>query len=160
MLVDFNAAADDAGVAVKIGMPEGVAQNDVGSAVCAFLVGGTEKAAEIGLNAQGIEVISASEDGPGGGGISAVINSHRAYDLGRCQAFEGLIAVAQVQIVRVGLRWITVPLQHVETLRMGHVHRAQNQSIQDAEHDGVGADAQGEGDNGRQGKARRFEQLT
>src|SRR5208337_2496118 len=127
---------------VKIGVPEGVAENDIGSAVDALLVRGMKEAAQIGLNSQGIEVISAGKIGPDSGGISAGIDSHRANDLGRREAFKGPVAVAQIQIVRVGLRWAAVPLHYIETLRVWQVNGAQHQCVQDAEHDGISADAE------------------
>ena len=45
-------------------------------------------------------------------------------------------------------------------MRAGQVDRPKNQGIQDAEDNGVGADADGQRDDRRQGKARRLDQLT
>ncbi len=107
-----------------------------------------EEAAEVGLNFKRVEIISATEFRPGGGGVSAGIHAYRANDPSRFEVFKGVIAVALVNVVQVRLRGIgRGSLHHVEILRVGHRHRVQDQGIQDAEHDGVGANAEGQGNN-------------
>src|ERR1700677_3203230 len=59
ILVDAHSPAHYSGVTIKVAVPERIAQNDLGHAVRPMFFGGMDKSAQIGLNAQGIEVIAA-----------------------------------------------------------------------------------------------------
>src|SRR5579871_5180257 len=58
MLVDLNDAAHDRAVVLKTGVPAGVADHKVGRAVGTALIGGVEKTAQEGLNAERVEVVA------------------------------------------------------------------------------------------------------
>jgi len=51
MLVHLNHATDHGAIILKMAVPKGVGEHDIGSAVGAMLIGCVEEAAEIRLNA-------------------------------------------------------------------------------------------------------------
>ncbi len=64
MLIDVDRPANNASVLKKMTAPVCIAQHDVGSAVDALLIRGMEKAPQIWLDAEPIEVIAADHVGP------------------------------------------------------------------------------------------------
>ena len=111
------------------------------------------------MNFQRVEVVPARQIGPRRRGIPAGIHPHRTNELVRHQALERPVPVPQIHVVQIRLRWILEPLHCIEILRLGHVHRPQHQSIQNAEYHGICANPQRQGGNRRQGKTRRLAQL-
>jgi hypothetical protein len=91
--------------------------------------------------------------------VAAGVDADGAHDLECDQALEAAVAVAHVQIIRVGVGRVLEPLHRVEVLAAGHVQRFENERIEDAEDYGVGADAQGQSNDGGECKARRLGQL-
>src|SRR5207245_5472045 len=59
LLVHFRPASHHARVILKMAVPVGVTEHDIGSAARSMLVGGMEEAAEIRLKLQYVEVVSA-----------------------------------------------------------------------------------------------------
>ena len=70
-----------------------------------------------------------------------------------------MIAVAQINIIGVGLRHIVVqPPQAIKTLGAGHVQWPDDECIHDAEHHRVRPNCQRQRQNCRQRESRRFAQ--
>jgi hypothetical protein len=65
MLVDQNRATCHSTIGLKMTAPVVIAEHDIRSAVRAPFIGGMEKTAEIRLNAQLVEVVSARLIKPG-----------------------------------------------------------------------------------------------
>ena len=63
--VQLNDPAHHARIALKMALPIGIAEHDVGSAVGTVLIGAMEEAAQIRLNSQHVEVVSAGLTEPG-----------------------------------------------------------------------------------------------
>src|SRR5882757_874634 len=139
-------------IAVEVIAPVGIAEDDVGHAVLTMLVGCMDKPAKIGLHAQGVKVIAAYQVRPHDRGtLAAGIESNCPRNVIRHQGFEAVVAVAQVAVIRIGLRR-TVPLaesalQHEQVFRVRNIQRAQHQRIQYAKNNGIGANGQGEGEH-------------
>src|SRR5215467_101950 len=62
-------APHHAAIVLKMSVPKRVAEDDTGRAVGTVFVGSVVDASEVGLNAQGIEVVSAGVEDPFAGGI-------------------------------------------------------------------------------------------
>ena len=134
-------------------MPVRIAQNNVGGAIRPLLIGCMEEPPQIWLDSQRIEVISTREVGPRRRRSSVGINSHGTDDHRCNHALEGSIPVAQIQIIRVGLRRSLHsgkrPLDRVNILCLRHIQRSQDERVQNAEDDGVRANAQRQGEDSR-----------
>jgi len=161
VLVEPNDAADDAGIVVETAVPETVAEGDVGSAVGAVFVRAMNEAAQIRLNAERVEVVSADLVEPGGGGVFAGVEAGLPDGVGG-KGGKALVAVAKIEVVRVGLNdvGIVAALEGVESARIGHMQRPQHKAIERAEDHGVGADGEGEGEDGGNDKAGRLQQYA
>ena len=138
-------------------VPEGVGQHDVRRAVGTVLVGGVEEAAKIGLQAQGVEVIAAGFVVPDIGGFFAAIEAALAHGERR-QTIEGTAAIAQVEVVGIGLVHVIIGRapESVEALPLRDVDGAQDERVHHAEDDGVGADGESERQNSSDGEAGRL----
>jgi hypothetical protein len=94
----------------------------------------------------------------------ARIQPNAAHDVVQHQRVEAAVPVTQVAVIRIGLRWTCVrpigALQHEEVLGMRHVERSQDQRIQYAEHDCIGANGECQCEHGGQGESGRFSQLS
>src|ERR1700758_4764281 len=77
-----------------------------------------------------------------------------------CQTIKAAVAIAQIEIVGIGL--VSGTRAHapdcVEAIRLRHIQRAQDQRIQYTEDDSVCANGQCQRQNGHGSKARRFAQ--
>lgn len=113
VLVDLYGAAHDVGVAMEVTAPVRVAEHHVGRAVEAFFIGGMEEAAEIRMHAEHIEVVAGGEVRPCRGGIAAGIDADRTDDFVGDEALEGVVAIAQVEVVGVRVRRVLEALHGV-----------------------------------------------
>src|SRR5260370_3320474 len=125
------------------------------SAVGAMLVGAVEEAAKKRLDVQSVKVVSRHVVAVGLGWIPACIQTYRNQDVSR-QSLEAAVAIAQIEIVgiRRSLLLIASALDCVETLRVRHIERPQDQRIQYAKHHGVCADCQCQRAYSRDSEAR------
>ena len=131
MLVQLNDTAHHAAVILKVAVPIRVGEDYVRSAVRAMLIGEVEEAAEIGLNAQCVEVVPGHFVAPNLGWIIAGIQSYRSGTK-TCQTVKAAVAIAQIEIVGIRLPCglIAPALDGVETLGSWHILRVQDQRIQ------------------------------
>ena len=143
--VHLNDAADDASIIVKTGVPIGIREHDVRSAVRAILIGRVDQTAEIGLKPQSVKVISSDQLDPGAGWISAGIKTCYGRVIGD-ELIEAAVAIAQVAVVWEGLIAGFVLTAHdlIEVLGLRNIQRVQDQRVHHAEDDGVCADSQRE----------------
>src|SRR6266404_9476876 len=159
MLVELNCTSHYATIILKTGVPIPIAEDDIGSTVGAMLIGGVEDAAKIRLNAQYVEVVAAHFIEPGARWIFARVQP-RLTAVTRCQAIEGMVAIAQIKIVEIGLvrgSFVSM-LDGVEALGVRHIQRVQNQGIQNTKNHGVCADGHRQRQDGHSSKAGRFAQ--
>ena len=79
-------------------------------------------------------------------------------DVVRGEILEAVVPIAQVDIVRIRLRALLVvpALELIQGVRGGQVQRAQDEGVQHAEDDGVGADAERQGEYSGDRESRRF----
>src|SRR6184192_1586233 len=141
ILVQLNRAAHHPTIILEMRMPISIRQHDIWGAVCAVLIRAVEEAAYVRLNAQCVEVISAHFIHPGSRRVLARVQPDRSKAVGY-QSIETVVAIAQVQIVRVGLERVlrVCALNLVEAFRLRHIQRSQDQRIQYAKDDGVCTD--------------------
>src|SRR5438552_17274340 len=73
-----------------------------------------------------------------------------------------MVALAQVKVVGIRLSRVLIArsLEGIEALRVRHVQRAQDESVHDAEDDGIGPDGHGQRQNGGDGEPWRLAQLA
>src|SRR5262245_36484720 len=102
MLVDQNDPTDHTAIILKMGVPVGVAEHDIGSAVRAMLVGAVEDAAEIRPNAPCFEVVPDGFVEPDARWTCALVQPCRAYVVGH-QISKAAVSIAQIEIV--GIRF-------------------------------------------------------
>ena len=149
MAPEQDSTTDDVGILVKTSVPAGPGEHDVGRAAGAVLVGGVKNAAEERLNADEVEVISAGGITGGADRIVAGIECGEDH-LPRGETLEGVVAIAEVAVVGQGVEMLDGP----EALRLRHAERAQNECVENAKDDGVGADCEGQRGNGGESEAR------
>src|SRR6185437_14360005 len=127
MFIQLNHAAGNAGIIVKMGVPKGVVEDDIGCAVGATLVGGVEKTAQIRVKAKHIEIVPCNFVEPNAVWIITCVESC-LINVITCQIVKTVIAVAEIEIVGVGIvpQLITGPLDSVKALRLRHIQRAQD----------------------------------
>ena len=161
VLVDLDDAANDVAIVLKMGVPVRPRDHQIRSAVRAVLIGDGEEAAEEGLNVHGLEVVSGDFVAPGLGWIFPGIEADGNEDVGG-KSFEGAIAVAEVEIVgiRSCLILIAAALDGEEALRVRDIERLQDEGIEYAEDDGIGADGEREGEHGGDGESGRAAELA
>jgi hypothetical protein len=163
MAVEFEGSADDAGLAVEVGLPHVVAEH--GHVVFAGLVfARAVGAAEDGRDAEDIEEIVRSLDplqrNRTGGRleIDALIRRD-ARDSG-----EDVVLRAEVfetgQGERLGVALARERLRDVDAIRLTIRQRAQDHRINDAEDGGGCADAERQSQNRNQSESGRFAQLA
>src|SRR6185437_12030872 len=159
MFIQLNHAAGNAGIIVKMGVPKGVVEDDIGCAVGATLVGGVEKTAQIRVKAKHIEIVPCNFVEPNAVWIITCVESC-LINVITCQIVKTVIAVAEIEIVGVGIvpQLITGPLDSVKALRLRHIQRAQDHCIQDSKNNGIGADAESQREYRGEGEAGRFAQ--
>src|SRR5580658_1948222 len=161
MLVEADLTADDARIALEAGVPISVSENDIRGAVGAALIGGMEEAAEIGMNPQHVEVVAGGCKAVCVSQILARVQTDAQDHVEGCQILEAVVTIAQVEIVGIRLPGrIVAEVGSVRVLGLGHVERSQDETVHEAENDGIGADGQSEGGHGGDGDAARPAQLA
>src|SRR2546430_6466687 len=160
MLVHLDDTPQDPMIIMKMGVPIGVTEYHVRSAVRAVFVRGVEITAEIGLNPKGVEIVSARLQTPGRRWTFTRVECHLRDAVGY-KILKGVVSVTQVQII--GIRLVGVfavrALERVEAFRLRDIERAQDQPIYHTEHDRVGADGHRPCQNGADRKGWRLAQL-
>src|SRR5262249_9376319 len=141
MLVQSDRSSHRPGIILKMGVPKCVAEHDIGCAVGAMLMGGVKKAAEVGLNAQGVEVVTGGLMDPDAEWFIACAQSGKA-DLITCQIIKAVVAIAQVEIVRIGLEADPAAVDSPEALLLRQIQRSQEQCIQYTKNQSIGANGQ------------------
>ena len=161
MPVNANDTVDHAAIVLKTGMPIGVGEYDIGSAVGPMLIGRVEELAKIWVKAEGIEVVAAGFLDPGTGWISACVEAGPGDVIGY-EAVEAAIAIAQIDVVEIGLMagGLVCMLEGVEAVGTGHIEQTQNEGIHDAEDNGIGADCQCKSKDCGEGESWRTAQLA
>src|SRR5262249_8505706 len=103
---------------VKAGMPIRVGEDDVGRAVQSVLVGPLKEAAAVWPKSEHIEVIAAREDAPRACGTVTRVEADK-LDVVRGQLLETVVAIPQVDVIRVGLirGIVAVAVNRVQALR-------------------------------------------
>ena len=140
---------------MEMRVPVGIRQHDIGSAVGAAFIGGVEEASEEGLNANHVEIVSTHFDEPGAGWFTAGVECRGADVLDR-QSGQTVVPVAQIEIRRIGLIFQrTNVIQREEGIRLWHVHRAQDERVEQGKHQRVRADGKRQRENRNAGEAGR-----
>src|SRR5579871_6085255 len=103
MFVDLNNAPQHASIIVKVGVPIGITEHHVRSAVRTMLIGRVEETPQIWMNAQSVEVIAGRLKAPGRNRIVAGVQRNLRDAEGN-QIVKTAISLAQVQII--GVRMI------------------------------------------------------
>src|SRR5215510_9698875 len=103
-------------------------EQNIGCAVGAMLIGGVKKTAEVGLNAQGVEVVTGGLMDPDAEWFTACVQPGKA-DLITCQIIKAVVAIAQVEIVRIGLEADPAAVNSPEALLLRQIQRSQEQCI-------------------------------
>src|SRR5216684_2689126 len=98
MPVESNNAAHHGAIVLKMVMPICVGEHDIGRAVWAVLIGSVEQSANVRLNPQYVEVVSAGFVLPDIGWIFARIQP-RLTDGKNSQIVEAAIALAKIEII-------------------------------------------------------------
>src|SRR5215813_14626672 len=122
-------------------VPKCVAQHDKGRAVGAMLIRGVKKMSAIGLNAQDVKVVPAGLMHPDAEWFLAYVQARKA-DLISCQINKAVVAIAQVEIVRIRFEANPAAINSPERLLLRQIQGAQEQRVQYTKNDGVGADGQ------------------
>src|ERR1700743_860685 len=123
-----------------------------------------DEAAGIGLNAEGVKVISADQIWPDDYRVASTgVEADAADDVVGDELVETMVLVAEVAVIGIGLRGRGVgvedALNHVEVIGVRDVERAQDERVEHAEDDGVGSDGECKGEYGGEGEAGGFQQL-
>src|SRR6201998_976712 len=160
MPVEPNNAAHHGAIIPKMAVPICVGEHDIRRAVWAVLIGSVEETAKVRLNAQCVEVVSAGFVFPDIGWIFARVQPS-LRDGPSSHIVEAAIALAKIEIVRIGVGPDVAPmLDYEKALCLRHIQRTQDERIQYAEDDCVGADGQRQCQNGSDGEAGRLAQLA
>src|SRR5271168_4625956 len=160
MSVELNNAAYHGAIVLKIVVPICVGEHDIGRAVWAALIGSVEETANKRLNAQYVEVVSAGFVLPDIGWIFARIQP-RLTDSKNSHIVEAAISLAKIEIIGIGVGPAAAPmLDDEKALCLRHIQRTEDERVQYAEDNCVGADGQRQCQNGSDGEAGRLAQLT
>jgi hypothetical protein len=100
-----------------------------------------EESSERGLNTESCEVVSGGEVAPDAM-CAAGVTERNLSDAIAEHRLKYRVAVANVTVVGERIGWAARVVDGIDSLRIGHRERFQNQGIEDAEDDGVCADAQ------------------
>src|SRR5580704_7925472 len=153
MLVNENRSAHHLPVVLEMGVPIRITQYEVGGAVGPLLILRVKEASQKRLNPEFIEVIPAGCPTVGLGWIVAGVEA-RKFHADRGQVVEGVVAFPKIAIVGIGLPAGTVPVfKSPEALGLGHTQRTENKRIHHAVDDGVGANGEGQRNDGCKGEA-------
>jgi hypothetical protein len=168
--VDGHRAPDDARVGAEALAPQPVAEHDDRARHGRGVLVGDEEAPERGAHAEHREVVPRDELAPDGEAGRAAALHHRRRGAVGDDALQPACPRAEVEVVRVGAR----PVAPVADAVLGplarvHAHelpgpldgeRPQEERVDEAEDDGVDADAQGERADGGQREAGRLHELA
>src|SRR5277367_1644136 len=126
-----------------------------------MLIGDAKDASKIRLNLHGFEIVSCYLVAPDLRWVFAGVQTRRNEDIG-CESFEGAVSITQVEIVGIRgcLIFIASSLDGEEALRPRHIQRPKNEDIQYAKHHGVGADGEGQRQDGGYGESGRTAELA
>src|SRR5205085_2533174 len=125
MFVYQNPASNHARVIMEAGVPVIMRNHDIRSAVCAVFIRFMKEIAKMRLNAQDVKIVSAHLIDPGGGRIIACVNRCLGY-VECCQILKAAIAIAFIDIVRIGLETVVSALDPVKSSFIWQVQRTQN----------------------------------
>src|SRR5580698_5801533 len=141
-------------------VPICVGEHDIRRAVWAVLIRSVEETAKVRLNAQCVEVVSAGFVFPDIGWIFARVQAC-LRDGPSSHIVEAAIAPAKIEIIGIGVGPDVAPvLDYEKALRLRDIQRTQDERVQYAEDDCVGADGQRQCQNGSDGEAGRLAQLA
>ena len=159
--VDAEHAADDRGIAAVAFLPETVGQQHDLILAGLRLLGG-ERAADLRLHAEGVEHVCVGEDAVEAlGGLARLGHGGKIPGVGR-QRQKGGRLVAQLALFDFGeivvLPAARVAVERDQALRLGEGRVAEEQRIDEAEHRGVHADAERQGDQGDDRETRVLEE--
>src|ERR1700722_11656170 len=128
MLVHLDHASDHTRIAHKTAAPKPITQHYIRAAVRAVFVAAMEETAEIGLDAQRIEVVPARFIKPYLSGVAAGSES-RLAEVKRQYTVEGPVPVAHIQVIRIRIQRLIRRFYREKPLRIGHVDGVQHQGI-------------------------------
>jgi len=130
-LVELNCTAHHVAIVLKMAVPKRIGEHNIRSAVRAMLIGRVNESAKIRPNAQYVEVVPADSIEPNAGWIFSRVQPCLIKGES-CQTLEAAVAIAEVEIVGIRLRRLTIApaLNKVKALRLRHTQRAQDQCIQ------------------------------
>lgn len=160
----MDGAAHDGLVAAKPVAPAVVAEHHIRARARSRVVRRVKESAQIRTHTEHVKVVAAHLVTPHGLRSTRGLQSHIREPV-HGQSGKRRIAVAQVPVVRVGVRQgdEALPmrmLQNEHALGVGKIQGPQQQRVQHAEDDHVRADAERQGDNGGERKAGRMAQLA
>src|SRR5437763_1234345 len=98
MLVQANGAAHHTWVVIEMAVPIRVTEYDVGRAIGTVLIGLTEEAAEMRLDPQCIEVVSARFEYPGARGTPAGVQCS-LVDIVCSQPVEAAVSIPEINVI-------------------------------------------------------------
>ena len=165
--VEADVFADDVGAGSEAVAPEVVLEDDDGMSVAVFVISGSEQAAELRAYAEDLEVVAGDEADTDH--LAAVFADEAgALHSDAGEAAEDGVAVAEFQVLGVGEGVTAVAALRAEAAafqaelhefaRVFDGQHAQQDLVHQGEHGGVGADAEGQGEDGDGGEDRGFDQ--
>src|SRR6476661_5378690 len=159
MLVYLHDSSQHAAIILKMDVPVSVAENDIRSAVRPMLIRAVKKASKVRLDSQHVKVVPAGFHHPYARRIFTCVYPGLSQTVSG-QAIKAAIAIAKVYIVGIRLprRKITLALDVVEAIRLGHIQRAEYKRVQNCKHNGIRTDTQCHGQHGSNRKAGRLAQ--
>src|SRR5579859_3642558 len=155
MFVDFDGRAQDMRVAAELVTPERIAQHNIGRRVRAAFIVEVEEPSQLRAEAEHAKVVP--------GNLVKPALSRNPLDAKSCvvelvcgHVAEGVVAAAKIEIVRVRLTIVAMLLVHHAEKPVGirDVDGVEYERIQHPKNNDVSADAEGEGQYGRERKCR------
>src|ERR1035438_3896618 len=128
MFVNQYRAAHHAAIVLEARVPVSIGEHDIGCARITMFIGGVEEAAKIRLNLQYVEIIRGRSKARGARWIVACVKP-REYKVEGRQLFKAAVAVAQIEVVGIGLpACVGAVLGSIQILGVRHIQRAQDQA--------------------------------
>ena len=150
---------DDLWISSELLLPDVVSQDDHGVASRHLVLVGAERPSYFRLDAHDVEEVSAHEHPVSRRRLRCRVGGKSERVRGEArQAGEGRVAIADLDVLGVRGRELAEPLDRGDRSNCqdlggtGHRQRAEQQGIGEAEHGGIGADADGQRDDGNRGK--------
>ena len=148
--VQTDLVTDDVGPARETRLPQLAADDDDRMSAWSHVVGGREEPSAIGGEAEHVEEVAGDEIAQGAIRAVAGIQAGDEPGPGR-HAFERLSAVAERGVHRIREDTaVLLPLHVDQPIAIGHRQALQECGVDDGEDGGVGADAEGERQDGRE----------